>query len=152
MDENTASLKGLTSEEVKKRLDQHGYNEISEKKQPAYLKFLSYLWGPIPWMIEAALILSIVVQDWVDFAIIFSLLIVNAIVGFIEEYEADNAINELKKNLAIKAKVKRDRKWQNIASRELVTDDLINLRMGDVIPADSELKGKGTLKVDESAL
>jgi len=152
MDENTASLKGLTSEEVKKRLDQHGYNEISEKKQPAYLKFLSYLWGPIPWMIEAALILSIVVQDWVDFAIIFSLLIVNAIVGFIEEYEADNAINELKKNLAIKAKVKRDSKWQNIASRELVTDDLINLRMGDVIPADSELKGKGTLKVDESAL
>ncbi|HSH51737.1 MAG TPA: plasma-membrane proton-efflux P-type ATPase, partial [Bacteroidales bacterium] len=152
MNEYTASSKGLTSEEVKKRLDRYGYNEISEKKQPAYLKFLSYLWGPIPWMIEAALILSIVVQDWVDFAIIFSLLIVNAIVGFIEEYQADSAINDLKKNLAIKAKAYRDGKWQNIASRELVPDDLINLRMGNVIPADSELKGKGTIKIDESAL
>ncbi len=152
MTANSGSQKGLTSEEAKKRLDQYGYNEITEKKQPAYLKFLSYLWGPIPWMIEAALILSAVVQDWVDFGIILLLLIVNAIVGFIEEFQADSAINNLKKNLAIKAKVKRDGKWQTIESRELVPEDLVNLRMGDVIPADSELKGKGTLKVDESAL
>lgn len=144
--------KGLLSSEAKQRLEKFGPNSLPEKKDPAYIKFLRYFWGPIPWMIEAALILSLVVQDWVDFFIILLLLIVNAVVGFVEEHQADNAIDSLKENLAVKAKVKRDGKWQSINSEQLVPDDLIRLRLGDIIPADAELKGQGTLKIDESAL
>ncbi len=143
---------GLTGQEAEERLKKFGPNSLPEKKDPAYIKFLRYFWGPIPWMIEAALILSLVVQDWVDFFIILLLLIVNAVVGFVEEHQADNAIDSLKKNLAVKAKVKRDGKWQSVNSSQIVPDDLIRLRLGDIIPADAELTGNGTLKVDESAL
>ena len=95
----------------KKRLTQYGPNEIEEKKTNPFLKFLSYFWGPIPWMIEAAVILSAVAQHWPDFVIILLLLLANAVVGFWEEHQAGNAIAALKAKLAIKARVKRDGKW-----------------------------------------
>ncbi len=152
MNEVDEEQQGLTTKEAKEKLEKFGPNSLPENKQPAYIKFLQYFWGPIPWMIEAALILSAIVQDWVDFVIIFLLLIVNAVVGFVEEHQADNAIDSLKKNLALKARVKRDGKWQSISSEEVVPKDLIRLRLGDIIPADAELTGAGNLKVDESAL
>ncbi len=152
MNEVDEEQRGLTTKEAKEKLEKFGPNSLPENKQPAYIKFLQYFWGPIPWMIEAALILSAIVQDWVDFVIIFLLLIVNAVVGFVEEHQADNAIDSLKKNLALKARVKRDGKWQSISSEEVVPKDLIRLRLGDIIPADAELTGAGNLKVDESAL
>ena len=89
-------------------MTQYGYNELAEEKVNPLLKFLSYLWGPIPWMIEIAAILSAVVRHWADFWIILALLVVNAIVGFWEEYQAGNAIAALKKKLALRAKVKRN--------------------------------------------
>ena len=143
---------GLSSNEVKEQFEKFGPNSLPENKQPAYIKFLQYFWGPIPWMIEAAVILSAIVQDWVDFGIILLLLIVNAVVGFVEEHQADNAIDSLKKNLALKARVKRDGKWQSITSDEVVPKDLMRLRLGDIIPADAELIGDGIIKIDESAL
>jgi H+-transporting ATPase len=99
---------GLSSEEVAKRLQQYGSNEIPEKKGSPYRKFMSYFWGPIPWMIEVAAILSVLIQHYEDFAIILTLLIVNAVVGFWQERKADNAIEHLKKRLAPKARVLRD--------------------------------------------
>jgi H+-transporting ATPase len=83
-----SSPNGLSQAETQKRLTQYGPNEIEEKKTNPYLKFLSYFWGPIPWMIEVAVILSGVVQHWPDFFIILLLLIANAVVGFWEEREA----------------------------------------------------------------
>ena len=105
--ERTQSSRGA------KRLTQYGPNEIEEKKTNPFLKFLSYFWGPIPWMIEVAVILSGVVGHWPDFFIILLLLVANAVVGFWEEREAGNAIAALKSKLAIKARVKRDGKWIN---------------------------------------
>ena len=102
---------GLSQDEAQKRLTQYGPNEIPEKKTNAFLKFLSYFWGPIPWMIEGAVILSGVVRHWLDFFIILFLLFSNAVVGFWEERQAGNAIAALKATLATKAKVKRDGKW-----------------------------------------
>jgi len=108
-----SSPDGLTQAEAQKRLAQYGPNEIAEKKTNSFLKFLGYFWGPIPWMIEAAVILSGVVRHWPDFFIILLLLAANAVVGFWEEREAGNAIAALKAKLAIKARVKRDSKWIN---------------------------------------
>ena len=125
-----------------KRLAQYGPNAIpEEKKTNQYLKFLSYFWGPIPWMIEAAVILSGVVSilPWLDFFVILVLLLSNALVGFWEEHQAGDAIAALKARLAIKAKVKRDGKWENPKASELVPGDVVRLRLGDIVPADARL-------------
>ena len=147
-----SSPDGLSQAEAQKRLTQYGANEIEEKKTNAFLKFLSYFWGPIPWMIEVAVILSAVVRHWPDFCIILLLLVANAVVGFWEEREAGNAIEALKAKLAIKARVKRDGKWVNPAARELVPGDVIRLRLGDIVPADARLLDGDPVEVDQSAL
>ena len=147
-----SSPDGLTQAEAEKRLAQYGPNEIAEKKTNAILKFLSYFWGPIPWMIEAAVILSAAAGHWPDFGIILLLLLANGVVGFWEEHQAGNAIAALKATLAIKARVKRDGKWVNPAARELVPGDAIRLRLGDIVPADARLLDGDEISVDQSAL
>ncbi len=147
-----SSPAGLTQAEAQKRLAKYGPNEIAEKKTNEILKFLSYFWGPIPWMIEAAVILSAAAGHWPDFGIILLLLLANAVVGFWEEHQAGNAIAALKASLAIKARVKRDGKWVNPAARELVPGDAIRLRLGDIVPADARLLDGDEISVDQSAL
>jgi len=147
-----SSPNGLTQAEAAKRLTQYGPNEIEEKKTNPLLKFLSYFWGPIPWMIEAAVILSAVVRHWPDFGIILLLLLANAVVGFWEERQAGNAIEALKAKLAIKARVQRDGKWVNPPARNLVPGDVIRMRLGDIVPADARLLDGDSVEVDQSAL
>jgi H+-transporting ATPase len=143
---------GLSSEEVERALQFFGTNEIPEKKVNPARKFLSYFWGPIPWMIEAAAGLSVAIQHWEDFAIIFTLLIVNSVVGFWQEYKADNAIRLLKKRLAPKARVLRDGTWREIPAKGLVPGDVVRVRLGDTVPADIKLMSGDYLLLDESAL
>ena len=147
-----ASDEGLSGSEARKRLEEYGPNEIEEKKKNPFLKFLGYFWGPIPWMIEGAVILSAAVGHWPDFFIILLLLVANALVGFWEEREAGNAIAALKANLAIKARVKRDGQWITPAASELVPGDIILLRLGDIVPADARLLEGDSMEVDQSAL
>ena len=147
-----SSPDGLSQAEAQKRLTQYGPNEIEEKKTNPFLKFLTYFWGPIPWMIEGAVILSGVVRHWPDFFIILVLLVSNAVVGFWEERQAGNAIAALKAKLAIKAKVKRDGKWITPAARELVPGDVIRVGLGDIVPADARLLAGDPVEVDQSAL
>jgi len=147
-----SSPDGLTQAEAEKRLAQYGPNEIEEKKTNPLLKFLTYFWGPIPWMIEAAVILSALAQHWPDFGIILLLLLANAVVGFWEERQAGDAIDALKAKLAVKARVKRDGKWINPPARELVPGDAIRLRLGDIVPADARLLAGDPVEVDQSAL
>ena len=148
---NTVS-EGLTQIEAEKRLTKYGYNELTEEKANPFLKFLSYLWGPIPWMIEIAAVLSAFARHWEDLGIILALLVVNAIVGFWEEFQAGNAIAALKQRLALNAKVHRDKSWKSIPARQLVPGDLIRLRLGDIVPADAELLDSEPLEIDQSAL
>ena len=147
-----SSSNGLSQAEAEKRLAQYGPNQIEEKKPNFLLKFLSYFWGPIPWMIEAAVVLSALVEHWLDFAIILVLLLSNALVGFWEERQAGNAIAALKAKLAIKARVKRDGKWVMPPAGELVPGDIIRLRLGDIVPADARLLEGDPVEVDQSAL
>ncbi len=147
-----ATPRGLSNEEAERRLAQFGVNEITEKTTSPIVKFLGYLWGPIPWMIEAAAILSLVVHHWVDLGIIVTLLLFNAGVGFWQEYQAGNAVAALKKKLALKSRVLRQGSWQLLNARELVPGDIIRLRAGDIIPADAKLIDGDYLSVDQSAL
>jgi H+-transporting ATPase len=146
------STDGLKAVEAQGRLEKYGYNEIEEEKVNPVLKFLSYFWGPIPVMIMVAAILSGILRHWPDVGVILALLVMNAVVGFREEYQADSAIAALKKELAIKARVKRDGEWKSIPARELVPGDLVRLRIGDIIPADARLLEGDPVQVDQSAL
>ena len=147
-----SSPQGLTQEEAQRRLGEYGYNEIIERKTSPVLKFLGYFWGPIPWMIEGAIVLSAIVRHWADFFIILVLLAANAVVGFWEEYQADNAIAALKAKLAIRARALRDRKWVNPPARDIVPGDVIRLRLGDIVPADARLLEGDAIEVDQAAL
>jgi H+-transporting ATPase len=147
-----SSPDGLSQVEAAKRLVQYGPNEIAEHKTNPLLKFLTYFWGPIPWMIEVAVILSGAVGHWPDFFIILVLLLANAVVGYTEERQAGNAIEALKAKLAINARVRRDGEWTTPAARELVPGDVIRLRLGDVVPADARLLDGDEIEVDQSAL
>jgi H+-transporting ATPase len=106
------TLQGLSTDEARRRRERFGANEIPEMHTSALVKFLNYLWGPIPWMIEAAAILSLLVRHWTDLAIIVFLLLFNAAVGFWQEYQAGNAVAALKKKLALKCRVRRQGTWQ----------------------------------------
>lgn len=143
---------GLSQQEAERRLSEYGPNQLTEKETNLFLKFLSYFWGPIPWMIEAAAILSALARHWSDLIIILVLLLANAVVGFWEEHAAGNAIEALKARLAIQARGLRDGKWTTLQARELVPGDVIHLRLGDIVPADARLLSSDPVEVDQSAL
>ena len=144
--------RGLTQEEAASRLKKDGPNAIEEKHISPLKRFLTFLWGPIPWMIEIAAILSAVVRHWEDFVIIFFMLALNAVVGFWEEFKADNEIEALKKNLALRSRVLRDGKWSEVEAKTLVAGDIVMVKLGNVVPADLTLVYGDYLSIDQSAL
>ena len=146
------SPEGLGESEAKARLAKYGYNELPEEKTNPILKLLSFFWGPIPWMIEVAAVLSAVVRHWEDFVIILTLLLMNAGVGFWEEFQAGNAVAALKAKLALHARAKRDGAWKTVPARELVPGDLMRVGIGEIVPADARLFEGDPIEVDESAL
>src|SRR6516225_3336878 len=105
-------LTGLSTTEAKKRLEQYGLNALVEKKKSLWEKFGKFFWGPMPWMIESAALMSIIVNDWLDFYIIMALLLFNAGLGFWHEHQAENALDALKSALAQEAQAMRDSSWQ----------------------------------------
>ncbi|MEJ2093004.1 MAG: plasma-membrane proton-efflux P-type ATPase [Syntrophobacterales bacterium] len=143
---------GLSNDQAQERLSQFGPNALQEKKLNPILKFLSYFWGPIPWMIEVAAILSAIVRHWDDLIIILVLLVFNAAVGFWQEFKAANALEALKRQLALMARALRDGEWQQIPAAQLVPGDIVRLHLGEIIPADVKLIEGDFLSVDQSAL
>ncbi|MGD2061925.1 MAG: plasma-membrane proton-efflux P-type ATPase [Acidimicrobiia bacterium] len=146
------SSDGLSSEQAAARLDRFGPNELTEETVSPLMRLLSFFWGPIPWMIEIAAILSAVVGRWEDFSIITVLLATNAVVGFWEESRAGDAIAALRAHLASNAKVRRDGAWTGVAARDLVPGDVVRIRIGDIVPADVKFLTGETAEVDQSAL
>ena len=141
---------GLDSDEVARRQAQYGPNALEEKRVSVLRQLLGYFWGPIPWMIEVAAVLSALVRHLADFLIIITLLIFNAAVGFWQEYTAGNAVTALMKQLALRARVRRDARWQEIDARQLVPGDIVRIRPGDVIPADIKLVEGDYLSIDQN--
>ena len=147
-----SSADGLAGAEAQKRLSEFGPNEIAVRKANPLLKFLGYFWGPIPWMIEGAALLSGLIRHWPDLLVILLLLAANSVVGFWEERQAGNAIAALRSKLATRARVKRDGKWESVGARDLVRGDVIRLRLGDIVPADARLLQGDPIEVDQSTL
>ena len=143
---------GLSAEEAAARLQRHGYNEIEEREEPLWHRIARRFWGPIPWMIEVAALLSAIVQKWEDFTIITIMLLVNAGLDFMQEHRALNALKALKQQLAKTATVLRDGHFRHVPVRELVPGDVVKLKIGDVVPADVLLLDGDYLLVDQSVL
>lgn len=143
---------GLSAEEARRRLEKYGPNSLEEERTPLWRRLLSYFWGPIPWMIEVAAVLSAVNQDWKSFAVIVAMLLINGGIGFWEEKSAADALDALKGQLALKARARRDGQWQEVDAAGLVPGDIVRLRLGDVTPADAKLLDGEYLSIDQSAL
>lgn len=146
-----ASINGLSDSEVRDRLKTFGYNEIIEKKKHPLFEFLLRYWGPMPWLLELAMILSFILRHYFEGIIIFVLLTVNAVIGHMHSRGSQRAVELLKKKLAINAKVLRDGKWITKEAKEIVPGDVIAVKLGDIIPADAKIIS-GELSVDQSAL
>ncbi|KAJ8099347.1 hypothetical protein POJ06DRAFT_133567 [Lipomyces tetrasporus] len=144
---------GLTSDEVVARRKKYGLNQMKEEKENLVLKFLMYFVGPIQFVMEAAAVLAAGLQDWVDFGVICGLLMLNAAVGFVQEFQAGSIVDELKKTLALKATVLRNGSIVEIEAPEVVPGDILQVEEGTIIPADGRLVTEDCfLQVDQSAI
>jgi H+-transporting ATPase len=146
------SPNGLTESEALKRIRRFGRNEVVENERNPVLDFLSRYWGPMPWLLESAMALSYILRHYLELIIIFALLTINAIIGFLHTRSSRKALDLLKKRLAVKARVLRDGQWVVRDARELVPGDMIGIGLGDLAPADAKLLGDGEVSVDQSAL
>jgi len=142
---------GLTHAEVDTRRKAHGYNEVAEQKSHPVLLFLGKFWGISAWMLEMIMVLSAILGKYSDLAIVSALLVVNAVLSFMQEHRAAGVVETLRRRLQVSARVLREAIWQVIPARELVPGDIIRVRSGDIIPADVKLL-TGALSIDQSAL
>ena len=142
---------GLTHAEVDLRRKDHGYNEVAEEKDRPVLKFIGKFWGISAWMLELIMVLSAVLGKYSDLAMVSALLVINAVLSFLQERRAAGVVEALRRRLQVSARVRRDSSWQVIPARELVPGDIVRVRSGDIIPADVKLL-TGSLTVDQSAL
>ncbi|KAI9796412.1 MAG: plasma membrane H+-ATPase [Piccolia ochrophora] len=150
---NTDTRHGLTSNEVTTRRKKFGLNQMKEEKENLILKFLGYFVGPIQFVMEAAAVLAAGLEDWVDFGVICALLLLNASVGFVQEFQAGSIVDELKKTLALKAVVLRDGKLYEVEAPEVVPGDILQIEDGTIIPADGRIVTEDAfLQVDQSAI
>ena len=144
-------LTGLPREEVQARFAKYGPNEVIERRGHPVLAFLRKFWGISAWMIELILVISLVLHNYSNLAIVAALLVVNAVISFAQERRASAAAEALRERLHVSVRVLRDGAWQVIAARELVPGDIVRLRPGDMVPADMKLLDGG-LAADQSAL
>jgi plasma-membrane proton-efflux P-type ATPase len=142
---------GLTHADADIRRKENGYNEVAEKKGHPVLKFLKKFWGISAWMLELIMVLSAVLGKYSDLIVVGALLVINAVLSFMQESRAAGVVEALRKRLQVNARVRRDSTWQVIPARELVPGDIVRVRPGDIIPADVKLL-TGALSIDQSAL
>ncbi|MHB9101418.1 MAG: plasma-membrane proton-efflux P-type ATPase [Sulfuricella sp.] len=148
----TASpLQGLSTGEAARRLTQFGPNEVAEEKPHPLFALLRKFWSPVPWMLEVTIVLQLVLGKPDEAAVIAVLLVVNAVLSFLQEGRANKALALLRQRLDIQARVLRDSHWQRVQARNLVPGDAVHVRMGDIVPADLRL-AEGQVQLDQSSL
>ncbi|MGC8600223.1 MAG: plasma-membrane proton-efflux P-type ATPase [Nitrososphaeria archaeon] len=144
-------IKGLTSEEVKRRQQNYGFNEVVERKESSIKRLAKKFWGLTSWMLEITMVLTLVLGKYLDFYIVTGLLLLNVLLGYVQEERANKALEALKQKLHVNSRALRDGRWVVIPARELVPGDIVRIRAGDIVPADI-IVGEGEVEVDQSAL
>ena len=147
----STSPNGLDENEATRRVSEFGYNEIPEKRKNAFVDFLARYWGPMPWLLELTMALSYIIGHYLEVGVVFGLLTLNAIIGFHHARSSLKALELLKKQLAVKAKILRNGEWTVKDAREIVPGDIIQVGLGDLVPADAKIVA-GEVSVDQSAL
>ena len=142
---------GLTGEEAARRLAEHGPNEVRERRENPVLAFLGRYWGPMPWLLELAAVLSLVVGHPTEVVVIVVLLTVNAVVGQVQSTSARRAVELLRQGLAVRVTTLRDGSWSSVPARELVPGDVVSLPLGTVVAADARVTS-GDADVDLSSV
>lgn len=144
---------GLSASEAQKRFKEYGANKIEAKKgKNVWLIFLSQFKSPIVWLLAFAAGLSFYFGEWLDGIAILAVILINALIGFYMEYQAERSMNELKKLSAVPAKVLRDKKLEEINAEDIVPGDVIYIEAGDMVPADGRIFNATQMQIDESAL
>jgi H+-transporting ATPase len=142
---------GLTSDEARSRLEKSGPNAMPDTALHPLSRALAKFWAPVPWMLEAAVVLEMVLGKYIEAGIIAVLLAFNAGLGFIQEGRAQATLAALKSRLALNASVKRDNAWTTVPATQLVVGDIVKLSLGAVVPADVRLTD-GSVLLDQSML
>ena len=145
------SARGLTGEDARRRLEEFGPNTVAEETHSFSRAFLAKFWAPVPWLLEAAIILQVGLGEYIEAAVIGGLLVFNAVLGLVQESGATAALAALKKRLAPTALVRRDGEWMKRPAAELVPGDAIRLPLGALVPADARIVS-GSVMVDQSML
>jgi H+-transporting ATPase len=143
--------RGLMSAEARARLNQFGPNAVAEEKPHPLKAFLKRFWAPIPWLLEASIIIQLCIGETVEAVVIGGLLVVNGVLSFLQEGRAQKVLALLRQQLRVQARVRRDGQWITLLAEELVPGDVLHLRQGSIVPADVKITD-GTLLVDQSAL
>jgi len=142
---------GLSSAEADVRRREHGWNEVARQPEHPLRRFLGKFWGVSAWMLELIIVLSAALRKYADLAVVSALLVVNAVLSFLQERRAADVVETLRRRLQVGARVLRDSAWRSVPARELVPGDIVRVRPGDIVPADLKLLS-GELSVDQSAL
>ncbi|MGV0780505.1 HAD-IC family P-type ATPase [Mycolicibacterium sp. XJ775] len=144
---------GLDGDSARERLAAHGPNKLPEKRpRPAILRFFAHFNNVLIYILVAAGVLKAILGEWVDCAVIVSVAVINAAVGFIQEGRAQRALDSIRGMLSVTAQVRRDGHWQQVDAQTLVPGDIVRIASGDRIPADMRLLAVANLRVEESAL
>ncbi len=147
----SASAAGLSGEEAQRRLAEQGPNAVEVARAHPLVALARKFWGLSAWMIELIVVVSLLLHKWADLYVALALLVINAMLGFLQEHRATAAVTALRRRLRVKARVLRGGAWQVVSARELVPGDVVRLRSGDFVPADAQVI-EGSLRVDQSAL
>ena len=146
-----AGLAGLTREEARRRLVQHGPNAVPESESSPWLRVLGKFWAPVPWMLEAAVLLQVMLHEYLGAGVIAVLLLFNGGLGLIKEGHARATLRALRERLALNAVVMRDGQWLTVPAADLVPGDVVQLSLGWIVPADVTLR-QGEVLLDQSML
>ena len=142
---------GLTSADAAQRLAEHGRNEVAEEHEHLVAKIARHFWAPVPWMLEATIALQLVIGERIEAALIAALLIFNVALGMFQEGRANAALALLKQHLSLRARVRRDGNWTEVPAALLVPDDVVQLTLAGVVPADMRIL-EGSVVLDQSML
>ncbi|MDE2120710.1 MAG: HAD-IC family P-type ATPase, partial [Betaproteobacteria bacterium] len=147
----TDRASGLSTDEALRRARSFGANAIENRPPAWWQRLLRKLWGPVPWMLEAVIALQLVLHRAEEAAVIAFLLGFNAVVAFVQEGRAQDALALLRRQLQVQARVLRDGRWSRLPAAQLVPGDIVHVRAGDLVPADLRVFD-GTVALDQSAL